>query len=96
MGEFTTYATKRNGVELLITPVTEDMHQKSLEHKKIITDELENRAHMAGLRGRLVTVWRNPAGTMTFFAPPPLHSFFENITLDWVLKRINKKVEWQD
>lgn len=95
MAEFKLYATTRNGVDLLITPVDE-FANKSPGDQKIIADELQSRAKMAGLKGILVPVWRNPAGNMSFFAPPPLHNFFENITLDWVMKRINKAVQWQD
>ena len=93
MPSFKVAHIKRQGVDLIVTPVTQTFHNKTHSQQIKIIEDLEAAAHAAGLKGTVVPVWR-VGDRMAFIAPNPWHPFFKSITWNDVLSNVNKVVSW--
>jgi hypothetical protein len=81
------------GQNMIIFPLDSAFGTKTDADRSEILEELEERAHAAGLAGRAVAVWE--LGSRTFFiGPRPWHGFLQSISLRWVLANVNKRLSW--
>jgi hypothetical protein len=84
---------REQGQDMIIIPLDDSFGRKTNAEQNTITQDLQLRARSAGLAGTVVPVW-NADGRMGFIAPRPWCSFFQSISLHWVLRNINKELSF--
>ena len=80
------------GRDLNIVPLEPTFDQKSMKEKQEFTIRLQHCAKEAGWKGRIVPVWDNNQGGMSFFGPPYLHAILEQITLSNISKKLQSEL----
>jgi hypothetical protein len=81
------------GQNMIIFPLDGAFGIKTHHARSEMLEELERRAHAAGLAGRAVAIWER--GNQThFLGPRPWQGFFQSISLRWVMANINKEISW--
>jgi hypothetical protein len=83
----------KQGQDMIIFPLDDSFDYKSEQDQYAILEELELRAHAAGLAGTAVAVWES-GGRTKFIAPTPWHPFFRNFGVSDVLNNINVEISW--
>ena len=81
------------GQNMIIFPLDSEFGAKTDADRADLLEELEQRAHAAGLAGRAVAVWERGNSTH-FIGPRPWHNFLQSISLRWVLSNVNKQLSW--
>ncbi len=81
------------GKNMIIFPLDGSFGNKTEQGRSEILEELERRAHAAGLAGRAVAIWQR--GNQThYLGPRPWHAFLQSISMRWVLANVNKELSW--
>jgi len=78
-------------VDLIIVPMGNSFHFKSIADKNNFTQSFQSCARNAGLAGTVVPVWNN-GNAFNFLAPNNIRQFFRSIDMNYVLQNINKKL----
>jgi hypothetical protein len=94
MPEFEVAHLREQGQNMIVVPLSSSFGSKSEGEKADIIDEIERRAHAAGLAGTAVAVWESGFGGMGFIAPRPWHPFFQSIDLSDIARSINHRLYW--
>jgi hypothetical protein len=84
---------REDGQDMIIFPLDDSFEYKSERDKHAILEELEARAHAAGLAGTGVALWEC-GGRTKFIAPKPWHPFFREFGMAEALQYINVEVSW--
>ena len=85
---------RKDGLDLIIVPMSPSFGGKSLTDQKRIVDELQTQAAKAQLAGAVVPVWDGGGGRLAFLAPAVWHPFIKSLTLRSVLKLLNRELSW--
>ena len=93
MPHFKVAHIREQGQDMLIFPLDGGFHHKANDVQADILDELESRAHGAGLAGGGVAVWES-GGRMHFLGPSPWHPFLRSVTMQWVMMNVNREISW--
>ena len=93
MPSFKVAHLREQGQDMLIFPLDSGIHQKTDSEKAEILDELEMRAHAAGLAGSAVIVWDH-GRSFNFMGPQPWHPFLRSINMRVVMANLNKEISW--
>ena len=95
MNRFKLAHLREQGQDMLIFPLDPNVHHKTNAEKEEILDELEWRAHAAGLAGHAVIVWEY--GRRFYFLGPQLwQGFLRSLNMRLVLANVNREISWQD
>ena len=84
----------QQGQDMIIAPLDRGFGSKTELDQQAALDEIETRAHSAGLRGHACAVWDAGGGRMAFRAPPPWHPYFKSINLQTVFANVNRELSW--
>lgn len=84
----------KQGVDLIIVPLSRDFDLKSDADKDAAVDEIQYAAASAGLGGTVVPVWPKHNNRMAFIAPTQWHPFFRSIDLRWIRANLNRRLSW--
>jgi hypothetical protein len=93
MPHFKVAHIREQGQNMLIFPLDSSVHHKTDAEKAEILDELEMRAHAAGLAGGAVVVWEH-GRSFNFMGPRPWHPFLRSIDMGAVMASVNKEIRW--
>lgn len=85
---------REQGVDMIIVPLDRSFDQKPSSQQNATRNEIQARAHSAGLRGSVALVWDVGGGRMGFLAPPNWMNFFRSINLRWVFANVNRELSW--
>ena len=77
--------------DMIIIPLDGSFGRKSSSQQKQAHVALQFCASSAGLKGNVVLVWEED-DMFYFIAPKPWHSFFKEVTMEWVELQINKEL----
>ena len=81
------------GENMIIFPLNSLFANQTDEGRADILEELERRAHAAGLAGRAVAIWER--GNQThYLGPRSWQAFLESLSMRWVLANVNKELSW--
>jgi len=81
------------GQNMIIFPLDRTFGMKTDHARSELLEELERRAHAAGLAGRAVAIWER--GNQThFLGPRSWQMFLQSISMRWVLANVNKELSW--
>jgi hypothetical protein len=94
MPSFKVAHIRQQSVDLIIVPMSSAFGSISDSDQEAQIQEMETRAHSAGLAGGVVPVWDSGGGRMKFRAPQQWHPFFRSISLSFVRRNINKEISW--
>jgi len=93
MPSFDVAHIQEQGQNMLLFPLNSSFGHKSSSEQHSILEELEVRAHGAGLAGRAVAVWE--AGGRTYTIGPKLWAgFLRSINMRFVLRNVNREISW--
>jgi hypothetical protein len=92
MPSFKVAHVRKDGLDLVIVPMSPSFGGKSRVEQKEIVDELQMQAAKAQLAGAVVPVWDSGAGRLAFLAPAAWHPFLKSLTLRSVLKLLNREL----
>jgi hypothetical protein len=92
--EFQVAHVRKEGLDLIIVPMSPSFGGKSRAEQNEMVDELQMRAAKAQLAGAVVPVWDSGGGRLAFLAPASWHPFFNSLTLPSVLKLVNRELSW--
>jgi hypothetical protein len=84
---------REQGQNMLLFPLDRSFAQKTSAEKHQILEELQERAHGAGLAGRAAVFWES-AGRTHSLGPKAWGAFLSSISLRHVLANINKTISW--
>ena len=84
---------REQGQNMLIFPLDSSTHHKSNAEKSDILENLEMRAHAAGLAGGAVIAWEY-SRSFHFMGPRPWHPFPRGLSLRTVLDNVNTEISW--
>jgi hypothetical protein len=84
---------KEQGQDMIIIPLDSRFGAKSSVVQNEIYEEFSERSASAGLRGKVVLIWKNGRNTK-FIAPTPWINFFKSISYNDILRNINKELSW--
>ncbi len=93
MPRFKVAHINEQGQDMLIFPLDSNVHNKRDSDKEDILDELERRAHAAGLAGSAVIIWEHGNHTH-FMGPRRWHPFLEGLSMYEVQARLNREINW--
>ncbi len=85
---------REQGQDMIIVPLDDSFGHKTQHDQQATIGEIQKRAMGAGLRGRVVPVWNNGNGSMSFIAPPPWHPFFRGLNMRAVYANLNRTLSW--
>jgi hypothetical protein len=94
MPRFKIAHVKEQGIELIIIPLESTFGDKTPEDQRLVVDDLQRHAMVAGLAGNVVPVWKSGKSRMGFFAPPNWHPFFKTLTFGRVVASLNRELNW--
>ncbi|WP_172705021.1 hypothetical protein [Sphingomonas sp. LH128] len=93
MPKFKLAHIKEQGQNMLLFPLDASFSNNTPAQREALLQELEDRAHAAGLAGRAAVFWNT--GNRTFWlGPPPWRNFLNSINMHTVLASINKSISW--
>lgn len=81
------------GQDMLLFPLDGTIHNRSDREKADVLDELERRAHAAGLAGRAAILW-DYGGSGYSYGPREWQSFLQSIDTGWVWQQVNRNISW--
>jgi len=81
------------GQDMLLFPLNPDIGHKTPEEQTSILEELELRAHSAGLAGHAAIFWQSGRSTHSR-GPTPWRGFLENTSFSAVLANLNREISW--
>lgn len=84
---------REQGQNMLLFPLDRSFGQKPEHERHEVLQELEDRAHGAGLAGRGALIWETGGRTYTL-GPKPWANFLKSISLRHVLASVNKSITW--
>lgn len=84
---------REQGQNMLLFPLDRSFGLKSEAEKSLIVQELEDRAHGAGLAGRAAAIWESGGRTYTL-GPKPWAGLLRSISIRHVLASVNKSISW--
>ncbi len=84
---------REQGQDMIIVPLDSLFGIKSSAVQNEVYEEFSRRSASAGLRGKVVLIWKNGKNTK-FIAPRPWISFFKSISYNHILRNINKELSW--
>lgn len=85
---------REQGQDMIIVPLDRSFGTKGRQEQSQVVTELQTRSESAGLSGKVVPVWDSGGGRMAFIAPQVWHSFFQNISLQSVMAKLNRELSW--
>jgi hypothetical protein len=83
----------QQGQDMIIFPLEPSFGMKSITEQAEMLQDLEMRAHGAGLAGNAVIVWEQ-GKRLYFIGPKPWHPFLSSIGMRWVLAQVNRELSW--
>ncbi len=83
----------QDGENVIVIPLESAFSLRSTMQQKAIRDDLQSHAVAANLAGIVVPVW-DVGGRMEFLAPSAWRSFFQSVTLSWVVANLNRNIRW--
>lgn len=93
MPSFDVAYVREQGQNMLLFPLNRSFAHKSSAEQHSILQELEERAHGAGLAGRAVAVWESGGRTYTI-GPKLWAGFLRSLSMRAVLASVNRKISW--
>ena len=93
MPSFKVTHVREQGQDMIIFPLESTFGSRSENEQSEALEELQSRAHAAGLAGQAVAVWES-SGRMHFIGPRPWHGFLQSISMRWVALNVNKQISW--
>lgn len=93
MPKFSVAHLREQGQDMLLFPLDSSFHHKTDEQQSAVVDELEMRAHAAGLAGSAAVFWES-GGRGYFRGPRQWQSFLRSISLAWVVRQVNREISW--
>lgn len=93
MPRFKVAHIRRQGQDILIFPLEPSVHNKLDSEKQDILQELEMRAHAAGLAGGAVIIWQH-GRRVNFMGPRPWHPFLKSLSMSYVHANLNREISW--
>lgn len=93
MSSFDVAHVNEQGQNMLLFPLDSGFGRKTVHDQRSILDELEARAHRAGLAGRAAAVWESGGRTYTL-GPPNWAGFLRGLSMRAVLANVNKRISW--
>lgn len=84
---------REQGQNMLLFPLDRSFGYKSAAEKREILEELEDRAHGAGLAGRAAAIWESGGRTYTF-GPKLWAGFLRSISIRQVMASVNSSLSW--
>ncbi len=83
----------QQGQNMLLFALDSNFGNKTNGDQNAILNELEDRAHAAGLAGRAAIFWRHGSHEH-FMGPKPWHPFLRSLSVNDVLRNTNKTISW--
>ena len=93
MPSFKVAHLQEQGQNMLLFPLDNSFHHKPEHEQSSIVDELEARAHAAGLAGKAAVFWEH-GGRGYFRGPRQWQPFLRSIGVRWVMMQVNREVSW--
>ena len=88
MNEYPVAHLRIQGQDMIVIPLDSSFRFKNQNQQLEVLEALQICAIGAKIAGTVVLVWQDVSG-VKFMAPPRWHSFFHNITFDWVRANLN-------
>jgi hypothetical protein len=83
----------QQGQNMLLFPLDSGFGHKTSAQRNATLQELEARAHAAGLAGRAAVFWT--MGNRTYsLGPAPWRNFLNSFSIGSVLANVNKSISW--
>ncbi len=92
MATFDVAYIKEQGQDVIIVVVSPAVGNLSLPGQHKIHDSLQAAATSAGLAGTVALVWDPSSGQMGFLAPAEWNDYFQNLSLETVSAKVNRKL----
>lgn len=80
------------GEDLILVPLNDTFGYKTYTEQEQTVNTLQNYAYKAGLKGKVIPVWKGVVNRMNFVAPEYYHAYLLSINYNFVLNNINKKL----
>lgn len=93
MPTFKVAHVREQNQNMLLFPLDDSFAQKSNEARISALNELELRAHRAGLAGRAAAFWTSNGQTYSI-GPKAWTSFLRSLSMGAVLASVNKELSW--
>jgi hypothetical protein len=84
---------RENGQDMIIFPLDNSFGRKTDREQSLAIQDLERRAHLAGLAGHAVAFWDDSSGTR-FRGPSRWHPYLRGLSMSDVLANVNKQISW--
>ena len=81
------------GQNMILIPLDSSFGSKSSSDQNLALNELERRAHAAGLAGRAAVFWQHGSHGH-FMGPQRWHPYLRSISMSDVLRSVNKTISW--
>jgi hypothetical protein len=83
---------REQGQDMIVIPVNLTV----VSDKSQIYNALQICARSAGLAGSVVMIWKTAEGRIQYIAPSQWHRFVSQIDRNWIVKRLNKRINCAD
>lgn len=93
MPSFKVAHVQEQGQNMLLFPLDRSFGHKTPDQQRAIVDELEDRAHVAGLAGRAAVFWECNGRTYSL-GPQQWRNFLRSISIRRVIASVNKSISW--
>jgi hypothetical protein len=93
MPSFKVAHIREQGQNMLLFPLDSSFGNKTSSDQNAILNELEDRAHAAGLAGSAAIFWQH-GGHGHFMGPRPWHPFLRGLSYNAVVRSLNKTISW--
>jgi hypothetical protein len=84
---------REQGQDMLLFPLSHQLGQLTDDEQSDLLEELERRAHAAGLAGGAAVFWQH-GGHGHFMGPRPWHPFLRSISMSFVQRNVNREISW--
>jgi len=92
MAEFDIAHINEQGEDIILIPLDSSFAYKSQKEQMETVNYLQACAEKAGLKGKVIPVWKNLVNRMDFVAPEYYHPYLFSINYSYVLRNINRKL----
>ena len=79
--------------DLIVGLLPNSFDQKTSEEKNVILVAIQNAARSAGIVGRLIAIWEDGMGERKTLAAPDLSALCYILSIRWVKKNLNARLE---
>ena len=93
MPSFNVAHVNEQGQNMLLFALDNNFGNKSNSEQNSVLNELEARAHAAGLAGAAAIFWRHGSHEH-FIGPRPWHPYLRGLSVNDVVRSANKTISW--